>query len=277
MKKIACGLTKVINCLRNKPKNLQELLLILQYATSKEIIDNETLHMLEGVLNVQELRVKDAMVPKVQISFINHLMPIQEIITIIKQSGYSRFPVTSDSSDEIIGILLAKDLLGLEEAAGFNILELLRPAVFIPENKRLDTLLQDFQGKRNHMAIVVDEYGGITGLITIEDVLEQIVGNIEDEHDTPESPTIRKHGKNIYTVKALTTIEEFNSFFQVNLEEHEVETIGGLVMKKFGYLPKRSETIQINNFKIKILKADNRRIQLLQVIIEQNEQQEAKY
>ena len=209
-------LNKLLARFTNKPKNLTELLDIVQYAARQELIDNETLHMLEGVLNVQELRVKDIMVPRTQMIIVNNNLPIKDIITTIIKSGYSRFPVASENKDEIFGILLAKDLLCHNNDRNFNLRELLRPAVFIPESKRLYTLLQDFQIKRNHMAIVVDEYGGITGLITIEDVLEQIVGNIEDEHDTPDNPTIRKHGNHIYSVKAFTTIEEFNTFFNLN-------------------------------------------------------------
>ncbi len=272
-------LTKIYSKLTGKPTDLNDLLEILQYATAKDLIDNETLHMLEGVLNVQELRVKDAMVPKAQMIMINNTMPITEIITTIAKSGHSRFPVIGENTDELLGILLAKDLLSYTEEnnnAGFNIRDILRPAVFIPESKRLDTLLQDFQGKRNHMAIVVDEYGSIIGLITIEDVLEQIVGNIEDEHDAPDSLLIRKHSNHIYSVKALTTIDEFNDFFNIKLENNEVETIGGLVMKNFAHLPKRGESIQIDNLIFKVLKADNRRIHWLQVISDKNSTKEIK-
>jgi magnesium and cobalt transporter len=269
-------LNKLLAKLTNKPQDLNALLDIVQDAAIRELIDNETFHMLEGVLNVQELRVKDVMIPRTQMIIISNTSPVKEIITTITKSGYSRFPVSGENKDEIVGILLAKDLLCNDSNNHFNLRDLLRPAIFIPESKRLVTLLQDFQIKRNHMAIVVDEYGGITGLITIEDVLEQIVGNIEDEHDTPENPTIRKHGNHIYSVKALTTIEEFNTFFNVNLETEDVETIGGLIMKNLGHLPKRGESIQIDNFNFKILKADNRRIHLLQVIIEQKKSTETE-
>jgi magnesium and cobalt transporter len=270
-------LQRSIARITGKPSNLKDLIALLQYASAHDLIDNDTLHMLEGVLNVQELRVRDAMLPRSQMITISNTMPITEIITTIVHSGYSRFPVIGDSKDEILGILLAKDLLPYANSMNnerFHLRDILRPAIFIPESKRLDTLLQDFQGKYHHMAIVVDEYGGVTGLITIEDVLEQIVGNIEDEHDTPDSPLIKKHGNHIYSVKALTTIEEFNTFFSVTFQDDGVETIGGLVIKKFGHLPKRGEAIQIEAFNFKILKADNRRIHWLQVITQPNSAKE---
>lgn len=272
-------LKKILTLFTSKPKNINDLLAILQLATAENIIDNETLHMLEGVLNVQELRVKDAMLPRSQMVIINNTMLMPEIITIIIASGHSRFPVIGDNKDEVLGILLAKDLLAYNDQHNkdrFNIRDILRPAVFIPESKRLDTLLQDFQGKRNHIAIVADEYGGVTGLITIEDVLEQIVGNIEDEHDSPDSPLIRKHSNQIYSVKALTDIDEFNTFFNTKLASDELDTIGGLVMQNFGYLPKRGEVTKINNLIFKILKADNRRIHWLQLTIDQNFTDEMK-
>ena len=272
-------LKKIFPLFTSKPKNINDLLAILQFATAENLIDNKTLHMLEGVLNVQELRVKDAMLPRSEMVIINNTMLISDIITIIITSGHSRFPVIGENKDEVLGILLAKDLLSYTDKHNkdrFNIRDILRPAVFIPESKRLDTLLQDFQGKRNHMAIVADEYGGVTGLITIEDVLEQIVGNIEDEHDSPDSPLIRKHGNQIYSVKALTDIEEFNTFFNTKLASDEVDTIGGLVMKNFGHLPKRGESTKINNLTFKILKADNRRIHWLQLIIDQNSTEQMK-
>ena len=272
-------LQQFISRLTSKPKDLNSLLDLLQYATMQNLIDNETLHMLEGVLNIQELRVRDAMIPQSQMITITNTLPITAIVTTIVTSGYSRFPVTNDNKDEILGILLAKDLLHYtsnHNEERFNLKDILRPAIFIPESKRLDTLLQDFQGKYHHMAIVVDEYGGITGLITIEDVLEQIVGNIEDEHDTPESSIIKKHGNHIYSVKAATTLTEFNTFFSTNLANKEVETIGGLVIKKFGYLPKRGESMQIENCNFKVLKADNRRIHWLQLIIQSNSIKEEK-
>ena len=265
--------------LTSKPKNLHDLLELLQYAAAQDLIDNDTLHMLEGVLNVQELRVKDAMLPRSQMVIVNNTMPIAEITMTIIKSGHSRFPVIGENKDEILGILLAKDLLPYTSKINnerFNIRDILRPAVFIPESKRLDTLLQDFQGKCNHMAIVVDEYGGVTGLITIEDVLEQIVGNIKDEHDTTDSPLIKKHANHIYSIKGLTPLEEFNVFFNAELNNDEIETIGGLVIKNFGHLPRRGESIQIGDFNFKILKADNRRIHWLQVITQHNSDKDPK-
>ena len=261
----------------SKPKDLNDLIAILQDATQKNLIDSDTLHMLEGVINVQQMRVQDAMLPRSQMEIIHNSLPISEIISTIVKSGHSRFPVIGENKDEVLGILLAKDLLSYpsNNTDRFNIRDILRPAVFIPESKRLDTLLQDFQANRNHMAIVVDEYGGVTGLITIEDVLEQIVGNIEDEHDTPDSPFIRRHGNHIYSIKALTPIEEFNTFFNANLDVNSADTIGGLVMQHLGHLPKHGEAIELHNFTFKVLKADTRRIHWLQIIIPPEQNQKA--
>lgn len=263
---------KLLAKFSNKPQDLAGLVNILKDAAKQQLIDNYTLHMLEGVLNVQEMRVQDAMLPRTEIVFINNTLPVAEIITIIKKSGHSRFPVIGDNKDEVLGILLAKDLLSYanNQNERFNIKDILRPAIFIPEIKRLDSLLQDFQGNRNHMAIVVDEYGGVTGLITIEDVLEQIVGNIEDEHDTPDSPFIRRHSNHTYSIKALTPIEDFNAYFKTHLSNHDADTIGGLIMQHLGHLPKLGEIVKIDDFTFKVLKTDARRIHWLQVIVPDN-------
>src|SRR5690606_37589036 len=196
-------------------------------------------------------------------------MSLETILDIVVSSGHSRFPVIGDNKDEVLGILLAKDLLAYvsEDAKKCFILkDILRNAVFIPESKRLDILLQEFKEQRYHMAIVVDEYGGVTGLVTIEDVLEQIVGDITDEYDLIDAPGIRQFGGQKYTIKALTTIEEFNDYFNVSLDDSQVETIGGLITRTLGHLPKRGESIVIDQFKFTIMRADNRRIHSLQAI-----------
>jgi hemolysin (HlyC) family protein len=193
---------------------------------------------------------------------------LQDILPVVIESAHSRFPVIGENRDEVVGILLAKDLLayyGQDNAKNFNVRDILRPAVFIPESKRLNVLLKEFRASRNHMAIVVDEYGGVAGLVTIEDVLEQIVGEIVDEHDIEEDAYIKKHNDNVYAVKALTPIEEFNHYFFANFSDDEFDTIGGLVMHRFGRLPRRGEVISIDRFRFKVLNADSRRIHLLQV------------
>jgi magnesium and cobalt transporter len=261
-------LARFRNLFNNTPKNLDDLISILRTASQNELIEPNTLSMLEGVLDVQETRAKDVMVPRSQMVTINKDAALNQIIPTLVESRHSRFPVIGENKDEVLGVMLAKDLLNYGFNAAqqqFDINDILRPAMFIPENKRLNVLLQDFRINNNHMAIVVDEYGRITGLITIEDVLEQIVGEIEDEYDTDTTPKISRQTNGVFTVKALTSIEEFNSYFDSELEEEGVETIGGLVMRNMGHLPKRGETLRVDNFQFTVLRADNRRVHLLSV------------
>lgn len=261
-------LARIKDIFSETPKDIEDLKAILKHAAQDELLEQNTLGMLEGVLNVQETRVKDVMVSRAQMVSIDQALTLEEIVPLVSKSGHSRYPVIGDNKDEVIGILLAKDLLnyGFNIAATtFNLSNLLRPAVFIPESKRLNVLLQEFRLNRNHMAIVVDEYGRITGIITIEDVLEQIVGDIEDEHDTDSTPSINPQAEGTYTVKALTTLEEFNTYFNCKLDEDDVETVGGLVMRTMGHMPKRGETVKIGDFSFTVLRADNRRIYLLSV------------
>jgi magnesium and cobalt transporter len=214
------------------------------------------------------MQVRDIMVPRAQMAVVERDAPLGQILPLVIESAHSRFPVVGDSRDEVVGILLAKDLLaygGPDGSGSFNVRDLLRPAVFIPESKRLNVLLKEFRASRNHMAIVVDEYGGVAGLVTIEDVLEQIVGEIVDEHDIEEDAYIKKHNDNVYAVKALAPIEEFNNYFHSNFSDEEFDTIGGLVMQRFGRLPRRGEVLTIDRFRFKVLNADSRRIHLLQV------------
>jgi magnesium and cobalt transporter len=260
-------LHRISQLLTNEPKNAEELLELLQDASERGLLDPQALEMMEGILHLSELRVRDIMIPRSQMTLLEKTMTLNQILPIVIQTVHSRFPVIGENKDEILGILLAKDLLApsCDQQLPFDILQFLRPAVFVPESKRADILLQEFRATRNHMAIVVDEYGGITGLITIEDVLEQIVGNIEDEYDDIENEdNIKPVNDDLHTVKGLTTIEEFNDYFNTELEDKEVETIGGLVTRRFGYLPKRGETVTLGNYHFKVLRADTRRIYLLQ-------------
>jgi magnesium and cobalt transporter len=261
-------LEKLGQALAGEPRDRNELVEILRDATERHLLDPNSLGMIEGVLQVPELRVRDIMIPRSQMIVIEQDMPLDQILPILITTVHSRFPVIGENKDEVLGILLAKDLLAYafgNSKKPFNIREVLRSAVFVPESKRLDVLLQEFRRNRNHMAVVVDEYGGVTGLVTIEDVLEQIVGDIEDEYDTDDVQQIKKYNENTFAVKALTPIDEFNEFFNAELETKEVDTVGGLIIREFGHLPKRGETVEINGFRFKILRADNRRLHLLQV------------
>jgi len=223
---------------------------------------------MEGVLQVSDLRVRDIMIPRAEMVHVRRDDPLEQILQTAVESAHSRFPVIGDDKGEVVGILLAKDLLAFCIETGrraFNIRELLRAAVFVPESKRLNVLLKEFRASRNHMAIVVDEYGNAAGLVTIEDVLEQIVGEIEDEHDFDEGVPIFKRGKRDYTAKARVSVEEFNEYFGSHLPEEEFETVGGLVVNAFGHLPTRGERVDIEGFRFIVMRADSRRIHLLSV------------
>jgi len=252
-----------------EPRNREELLETMRDASRRGLLDNDALAMIEGVLQVAEMQVRDIMIPRSQMVVVERDADPRSYLPVIIESAHSRFPVIGESRDEIVGILLAKDLLAWlaqgDDEAAFDIREALRPASFIPESKRLNVLLKEFRASRNHMAIVVDEYGGVAGLVTIEDVLEQIVGEIEDEHDIDNDTYIIQYGPHRHTVKALTPIDEFNDYFGSTFGSDEFDTIGGLVMRGFGHMPKRGETVVLDKFQFKVLRADNRRIHLLQV------------
>lgn len=261
---------KWLNLFKKEPHNKQELLTCLRNVAEKQVIDGGALSMLEGVLQIPEVRVREIMIPRSQMIVVEKDMSLQEILSVVLKTVHSRFPVIGESKDEVLGILLAKDLLpfgfsDVQPAQVFHLQSILRPVSFIPESKRLDILLQEFRTSRNHMAIVVDEYGGITGLVTIEDVLEQIVGNIEDEYDTEDDKLIRKYENDSYLVRALTPVELFNDHFNTEFDDSSIDTIGGLVMRDFGHLPKKGEVTVIAGYEFKILRADKRRIYLLQV------------
>jgi len=245
-----------------------DLLNWLRQSHAQTVLDAEELAMLEGVLAVSETQVRDVMVPRSQMVVLERDTPRDALLKAIVESGHSRFPVIGHDREEVVGILLAKDVLRHVVASPdqpFDISRYIRPATFIPESKRLNALLKEFRGSRNHIAIVVDEYGGITGLLTIEDVLEEIVGEIDDEHDPAESVPIQKQASGCYHVRALTRIEEFNDFFDASLDNRNYDTVGGLVMHELGRLPRKGETLQLGEFHFRVLQADRRRIQSVEV------------
>lgn len=251
-----------------EPKDREQLIEILRDAEERNILSAEILRMIESVIQLSEMHVREVMIPKTQMIVINNEDPVDVILPIVIESGHSRFPVVDTTNDDVVGILLAKDLLRYREEQPLNppnIKDFLRTATFVPQSKRLDILLREFRVNRNHIAIVIDEYGHVAGLVTIEDVLEQIVGDIEDEYDTDESDEIKKHTDGTFTIKASTTIEDFNAYFHTRFSDTEFDTIGGLVLKGFGHLPKRGETIKIKSYRFKVLHSDNRRVYLLEV------------
>jgi len=250
--------------LQNEPQNKDELIHLIRSAKIRSLIDAETLAMIEGVIQFSQLRVRDIMVPKKQMTCLSYTDSLAKIIDTVTLSGHSRFPVSGDK-DEIIGVLHAKDLLRFQtnKRTDFVLEDLVRVASFVPESKRLDILLHEFRNTRNHMALVVDEYGSVSGFVTIEDIIEQIIGDIEDEFDVDEEVYIKSHGDAHYILKAHTPIEEFNEQLGADLSDEVYDTVGGIVMASFGYLPKRNEIITIEPFEFKIINADARGIKLL--------------
>ena len=259
---------RLAHILNVDPKDRDELVAVLRDAQDKNIIDVDALAMIEGVLQVTEMQVRDVMLPRSQMIVLERDMSLQEVLPLVVDAAHSRYPVVGDKRGEVIGILLAKDLLpyfqlGSEEK--FNLRDILRSPTFIPESKRLNVLLKEFRASRNHMAIVVDEYGGVAGMITIEDVLEQIVGEIEDEHDYEDDIYIMEHSSEKSTVKAITPIDEFNEHFATEFVSDEFDTIGGLITNSLGHLPKRGETSSLGGYEFTVLRADSRRVYLLEV------------
>ena len=252
-----------------EPQDRDALVEDLREATERGLLTADALEMLEGVIAVGDLQVRDIMVPRSQMSVVARDDGVEQLLPIVVESGHSRFPVIGEDRDQVIGILLAKDLLRYyaENAPGdFDIRECIRPAVFVPESKRLNVLLKEFRKSRHHMAIVVDEYGGVAGLVTIEDVIEQIVGDIADEYDVEEDQPIRRDGERQYTVRALTRIAEFNEYFGTQLSDAEFDTIGGLVAHGFGRVPRRGDALRLDDFEFRVLRADRRRVDLLKVL-----------
>ncbi len=261
---------RIVQALGGEPKDRSELLEVLHDACARDLFGSDTMQMIEGVFQVAEMQVRDIVIPRSQMVVVERDAPIDEILPVIIESGHSRFPVIGENRDDVAGVLLAKDLLRFTSkhtVEEFNLEECVRPAVFAPESKRLNVLLKEFRINRNHMAIVVDEYGGVAGLVTIEDVLEEIVGEIDDEHDGEEDVNIRVHKENQYSVRALTEIEEFNEVVGADFSDHEYDTIGGLIMHEVGHMPKPGELITVGCYKFKVLAADSRRIHLLQVTV----------
>ena len=252
----------------HEPKNRKELLEVLREAHQNKLLDSEALAIVEGAIQVADLQVRDIMVPRSQMISIKANQTPKEFLPAIIEAAHSRYPVVGESLDDVAGILLAKDLLPLilsGEQPNFNIKDMLRPATFVPESKRLNVLLREFRANHNHMAVVIDEYGGVAGLVTIEDVLEQIVGDIEDEHDVEEDSYVKPLPSGDFLVKALTPIDSFNEFFDTQFSDDEFDTVGGLVMSAFGHLPKRNEVTEIGEFRFRVISADSRRVHLLRL------------
>ncbi len=261
-------LDRIYNIFTGEPQNQKQLLDLLKNLQSHQLFGADELNMIEGVLQVADMQVRDIMIPRGQMVVLDHEDSFPEILEKITECGHSRFPVIDDDKDDVVGILLAKDLLSipLDQSHDFEINEYIRPASFIPESKRLNVLLKEFRLNRSHLAMIVDEYGGVSGLITIEDVLEQIVGKIDDEHDEDEEVDIQPHGSNRYSVRALTPLAEFNEYFHTEFESEDVETIGGYLLGQIGHLPDRGESVSIDNLTFKVLNADSRQVHLYQVI-----------
>jgi magnesium and cobalt transporter len=263
-------LERLGQALSGEPRNRDELVEILRDSQARGLIEVDVLAIVEGALHVGDLQVRDIMIPRSQMVSVRADSPPEEFISVVVESGHSRFPVLGDNRDQVEGVLLAKDLLVYfagDEERNFDLDDVMRPVVYVPESKRLNVLLAEFRANRNHMAVVVDEYGGVAGLVTIEDVIEQIVGEIDDEHDgEDEEDYIRRLSNGEHTVKALTPIEDFNEFFATAIGDDEFDTVGGLVIKAFGHLPKRGESVEVAGLHFHVLRADQRRVHLLRVV-----------
>jgi len=264
--------------LAGEPKDRADLIDLLRDAQQRALLDPEALKMMEGVMRVSETQVRDVMIPRAQMVVLESDWSFERLIAEIVESGHSRFPVIDESKDNVIGILIVKDLLihAFDRREDFDLRTLLRPVKFIPESKRLNILLNEFRSNRFHMAIVVDEYGGVAGVITIEDVLEEIVGEIDDEHDTTdgENTFIRQQG-DVFIVKALTPVEDFNQYFLAELSDDKADTIGGLLVMELGRLPKSGETVDLGPFHFRILRADNRRLHTLEMTLRNGQETSA--
>nr|WP_163502564.1 transporter associated domain-containing protein [Halomonas socia] len=253
----------------DEPSSRDELLAFLREAGTRLRLDQDALTIIEGALQISDQQVREVLIPRSQVNVIGIEQPPEEYLPVILETGHSRYPVVGENLDEVHGILLVKDLLPLlsqsqDKRQHFALDSVLRPAMFVPESKRLNSLLKEFRDTHNHMAVVVDEYGGTAGIVTIEDILEQIVGDIEDEHDTDEEDDIRELGEGRYAIRALTPIEDFNERFETRFSDEEFDTVGGLVMQRFGHLPRRGEHAELGGWRFTVLNADNRRIRLLQ-------------
>ena len=256
---------KLGRALSGEAEDREDLSLQLRQAADSGLIDADALRMLEGVLGVAELQVRDIMVPRAQMVVVRRDDPPSKLLPVLVESGHSRFPVMDDDRDDIVGILLAKDVLRVfasGDAEDFDIRECTRPAVVVPESKRVNVLLKEFRRNRNHMAIVIDEYGGVAGLVTIEDAIEQIVGDIDDEFDVDEEHDIRRESEGQYLVRGATSIDSFNEFFGTDLSDETFDTVAGLVMQKLGRMPRRGEVLQVGELELRVLRVDRRRVEL---------------
>jgi magnesium and cobalt transporter len=270
---------KLVNLFLQTPKDRKELRAMLTDAASRQLIDGESLHMIEGVMNVSQMQVRDVMMPRAQISFVTLGDSSEGLLEQILESGHSRFPVYEETKDDVVGILHTKDLLkhyanhGKNGTQAFTLAQdMLRKAMFVPESMRLDTLLKEFKGTRNHLAIVIDEYGTVSGMITLEDILEEIVGNIEDEFDIAHTDYVEKLSDTHYAVNALATIEEFNQSFNTHYDDEQVDTIGGFITHQLGYVPEQGEIIKVENLEFTVSHANQRHIESLIVRIIPNEE-----
>ncbi|GAB60412.1 HlyC/CorC family transporter [Rheinheimera nanhaiensis] len=262
-------LERIASIFTAEPQDISDLQDIISEAQMRNLIDTDTKSMLQGVLDVSSMRARDIMIPRSQMATIDIDDDVADMLPILLENNHSRYPVVNEDKDHIEGILLVKDLLHFAlnpDNTDWHLRDLLRPAVIIPESKRVDALLKEFRQKRYHMAIVVDEYGGVSGLVTIEDILEQIVGEIEDEHDDEEEHDIKKMASRVFQVSALTPLDEFNETFGTSFDEEDADTIGGIVLHAFGHMPERGESIELNGLTFKVSKANSRRLVQLQVI-----------
>lgn len=253
----------------DEPNDRTELMEMLRDAADRQLMDGEALNIIFGALQVSEMQARDIMIPRSQLVYLEDELTPEALLEKIIESQHSRYPVIGDDLDDVKGILHAKDLLrlALDRDKDFDIKDWIRTAAVIPESKRLNVLLQDFRSTRNHMAVVVDEYGHVSGVVTIEDVLEQIVGDIEDEHDVDDDSFVKQIDGKTFNVKATTTVEDFNEYFDLDIDDEEFDTIGGVVLKAFGHLPERGETVEIAEHEFTVLNADSRRVRLLQVTV----------
>jgi len=263
-------LDRLSRALAGEPKDRAELKEMLRDASKRDLLTQEALGMMEGALQITEKQVRDIMIPRAQMMVLEHDMAFNEILNRIIEGGFSRYPVIEEGKDEIVGILIAKDLLkyAFEPQRTFRIQDVIRKAFFVPESKCLNDLLKEFRYGHQHMAIVINEYGGVAGIATIEDVLEIIVGDIEDEHDQVEKENIQRSSNRRFSIQATTPIEEFNEYFGTHFKLEEIDTMGGLVAKNFGYVPKKGEKIHIDGCKFTVVHADNRRIRLLKILLD---------
>ena len=255
---------RIGQALMGEPKDREDLVNLMRDAEKRDLLGPDALAMIEGALQVSELQVRDIMIPRSQIVFIPKDADLEDIYPLVIESAHSRFPVLDEETSQVLGILLAKDLLGYAiagETQKFDVKDVMHLAIFVPESKRLNVMLREFRANRNHMAVVIDEYGSVAGLITIEDVLEQIVGEIEEE------AYILQRNEREYNIKALTEIDDFNQHFATHYSDDEYDTIGGMVVKSFGHVPERGETTQVDNFLFEVLRADNRRVHLLHMTV----------